>query len=74
MGAGVGRWAMDGMSDVYIISSENMLQLAENVINDAQPVIWQSCDWLGCVPPPLIYPLIVYRQIERLRDGYSSSK
>jgi hypothetical protein len=60
--------------DTHLISRENWHLLIENVINDAQPVPHQACDWVGIIPKPQIYPLIVYRQIERLRNGNSSSR
>ena len=61
---------MDGL---MLISQEHYNRLVDHVINDAQPVLHQSCDWFGDVPAPLIYPLVVYRQIERLRNGNQSS-
>lgn len=62
------------MSDVHLISQENYDRLVEAVIADAQPQLHLACDYLGHVPEPLIYPLVVYRQIEELRNGNSTRR
>ncbi len=62
---------MDGL---VLISQENYDRLVDNVIEDAQPPLHMSCDWLGDVPKIEIWPLIVYRRIEELRNANSSSR
>ncbi len=62
------------MDGIVLISQANYDRLVDNVIEDAQPALHMSCDWLGHVPKIEIYPLIVYGQIERLRNANSSSR
>lgn len=58
---------------IHFVTQEHYDRLVDNVINDSQPPVQMSCDWLGHVLDPAIYPLKVYRVIQELKHANSNS-